>query len=57
MSSKKIFTTVGIDETILKEIKTEAESEQRSMSAMVNKILLEYLKIKHKGGKQWPLNF
>ena len=39
MSSKKIYTTVGIEEAVLDRLKHEAKQEQRSVGFIVEKIL------------------
>lgn len=42
MSSKKVYVSVGVGEELLKKIEEVAEHDQRSRSAMMERILKEY---------------
>jgi metal-responsive CopG/Arc/MetJ family transcriptional regulator len=42
MSSKKIYTSVGIDAEVFDRLKEDAARERRSRSSQVSKILREY---------------
>lgn len=45
MSSKKLYTTIAIDEIVMRKLDQQAENEQRSRSFMVEKILRDHYEL------------
>jgi hypothetical protein len=54
MSSKKIYTTVGMAEEVVQLLREEAKKDYRSVGVMLEKILRERYKLPWEREKEMP---